>query len=93
MTNSSLHHVLNAVVGPLVTADRGELFALVTEPTALHLHLRGRFSGCPGNTLVIRKVIEPLVRAAVPGVRLTVTAGDLIPDGAERWTAPDSDPA
>lgn len=91
MPNSSLRQVLDAVIGPLITADSGELFALITEPAGLHLHLRGRFSGCPGNTLVIRRVIEPVVRAAVPNVHLTVTAGDLIPDNVTPWTTPDPD--
>ena len=91
MSASSLHRILDTVLGPILTADRGEVFLMVTEPSNLHLHLRGRYSGCPGNTLVIRRVIEPILRATAPDARLTVTTGDLIPEGAEPWAAPNAD--
>ncbi len=49
--------------------------------------MAGRFSGCPGNTLTRRRVLEPLLAAAAPGANLTLTTGALIPKGAKRVVA------
>jgi hypothetical protein len=49
------------------------------------LHLRGRFSGCPGNTLAIRRILEPAILAAAPDCAVSVSSGELIPDGAVPW--------
>ena len=72
------------IVAPLVRADGGDLYLVSADERTLTLHLSGRFSGCPGNTLARRRVIEPLLAARFPGLELEVTSGPLVPPGAER---------
>jgi Fe-S cluster biogenesis protein NfuA len=72
------------IVAPLVRADGGDVYLVNAGEQRLSLHLSGRFSGCPGNTLLRRRVIEPLLVARFPGLELEMTSGPLIPPGAER---------
>jgi len=76
--------VVREVLAPLVQADGGELYLVSVEDSGVSLHLAGRFSGCPGNTLARRRVLEPLIASAAPGAHLTFTTGPLIPKGAQR---------
>jgi len=75
--------VVREVLAPLVRADGGELYLVSVDDSGVSLHLAGRFSGCPGNTLARRRVLEPLIASAVPGAYLTMTTGVLVPSGAE----------
>ena len=77
---STLHDVL----APLVEADGGELYLVDLGKRELRLHLAGRFAGCPGNALVERRVIEPLIRSVHRELAVKVTSGSLIPSGAQR---------
>src|SRR5690606_24006634 len=77
-----LFAVLDTIIDPLVRADGGELFVADVSPQRVVLHLRGRFSGCPGNTLAIRTVIEPALTAVAPQCAVLVSAGELVPPGA-----------
>jgi Fe-S cluster biogenesis protein NfuA len=77
-----LMQVVREVLGPLVRADGGELYVVAVEPNHISLHLAGRYAGCPGTPLVVRGVIEPAVRAVAPIVRLDVSSGIKIPEGA-----------
>lgn len=70
------------VLAPLVRADGGELHIVAVEPEMLTLHLSGTCSGCPGVTLTTRGVLEPAVHALAPNVKVVVTSGVNIPDGA-----------
>ena len=79
--------VVREVLAPLVQADGGELYLVSVDDSGVSLHLAGRFSGCPGNTLARRRVLEPLIAAAAPGAYLTVTTGPLLPKGAQRVMA------
>jgi Fe-S cluster biogenesis protein NfuA len=79
-----LKGALAAVVAPLIEADGGELFLVPARGRLVHLHLRGRFSGCPGNPLVAEHVLRPVVEAADPAAKIQVTSGALLPEGAER---------
>ncbi|MEN9579799.1 MAG: NifU protein [Pseudomonadota bacterium] len=79
---TSVEQVLEAVLEPLVRQDGGELFVVQHDDLVLALHLRGKFSGCPGNTLAIRRVIEPAIRAVAPRLRVIVSAGELLPGSA-----------
>ena len=72
------------IVAPLVRADGGDIYLVNAGERSLTLHLSGRFSGCPGNTLARRRVIEPLLTARFPGLELEVTSRPLVPPGAER---------
>ena len=79
-----IERVVREVLAPLIRADGGELFVVRVAEDAVVLHLGGRFSGCPGNTLAKRRVIEPAILAIAPRAQVTVTAGALVPKGAER---------
>jgi Fe-S cluster biogenesis protein NfuA len=68
-----------------VEADDGELYVSQLSEHEVRLHLRGRFSGCPGNALAIQQVIEPALRSVAPGVQVMVSSGELLPEGAVRW--------
>jgi Fe-S cluster biogenesis protein NfuA len=74
--------VIRRILAPLVAADGGELYIVQAAEGEVALHLGGRFSGCPGNTLVTRRFIEPLIQSVAPRARVTVTSGHLIPEGA-----------
>jgi Fe-S cluster biogenesis protein NfuA len=76
--------VVKEVLAPLVQADGGELYLVSVDDAGVSLHLGGRFSGCPGNTLARRRVLEPLIASAAPGAFLTLTTGPLVPKGAQR---------
>ncbi len=84
--------VLRTVVAPLVEADEGELYLLEATSMQVRLHLRGKFSGCPGNNLVAEEVILPVLRREAPDVRLDVSSGPLLPQGAERVSPRSSSP-
>lgn len=71
-------------LAPAIRADGGELYVVRVEDGAITLHLGGRYAGCPGNTLVRRRVIEPLLRALWPDAEIVVTSGVLVPAAAER---------
>ena len=79
--------VVREVLAPLVQADGGELYLVSVDDSAVSLHLAGRFSGCPGNTLARRRVLEPIIASAVPGAYVTMTPGPLVPKGAQRVVA------
>lgn len=76
--------VVREVLAPLVRADGGDLYLVSVEDTGVSLHVTGRFSGCPGNTLARRRVFEPPLAAVAPGITVTLTSGPLIPTGAAR---------
>jgi len=71
------------VVAPLVRADGGEVHVVSVDDGGVTLHLSGRYSGCPGNTLARRRVIEPLIAGVAPGAIVTISSGPLIPAGAD----------
>jgi len=75
--------VVREVVAPLVRADGGKVYLVRADAKEVRLHLAGRFSGCPGNTLATRRIIEPAIQAVAPEVRVTITSGALIPADAE----------
>jgi Fe-S cluster biogenesis protein NfuA len=75
--------VIRDVIAPLIKADGGQLYLIPPGQQSIGLHLAGRYSGCPGNTLARRRVIEPALRAVAPSLEITITSGALIPPGAE----------
>lgn len=82
MDAGKIESLIEDTLAPLVVADGGQLYWVALSRGVLHLHLTGRFSGCPGNTLVERRVFEPLLRAAEPDLKLKLTAGASLPEGA-----------
>jgi len=87
VAQDDLKSALSGVIAPLVEADGGELFLVPARGRVIHLHLRGRFSGCPGNPLVGEHVLRPVVEAADPAAKVQVTSGPILPEGAERIVA------
>ena len=75
--------VLREVIVPLIQADGGEVYLVAASENSVSLHLGGRFSGCPGNTLAKRRVIEPAINAIAPGAQVTLTSGAIVPPGAQ----------
>lgn len=82
--DEDLKRALERVIAPLIEADEGELYWIPASGNTVRLHLRGRFSGCPGHALVTEHILRPAILASVPGSQIVVTAGALLPDGAER---------
>lgn len=76
--------VVSDVLAPLVRADGGEIWLVQADDRSVSLHLGGRFSGCPGNTLAKRHVIEPAILSVAPDAKVVVTSGALVPPGAQR---------
>ena len=79
---ATVEEVLTGLIEPLVRQDGGELFLVCHTDSLLSLHLRGKFSGCPGNTLAVRRVIEPALHAVAPDLEITVSSGELVPEDA-----------
>lgn len=84
MTEDRLKSALSRVLAPLVEADAGELYLVSDEENLVKIHLGGRFAGCPGNELVRREVLQPLIRAMRPQAELEVSSGAILPKGADR---------
>jgi Fe-S cluster biogenesis protein NfuA len=74
--------VCSEILAPLIRQDGGELYLVAVEQDRLSLHLAGRCSGCPGTTFTCVSIIEPAVHAVAPSIRITITSGFRIPEGA-----------
>jgi Fe-S cluster biogenesis protein NfuA len=79
-----LLRVVRDLIAPLIRADGGEIYIVRADDQSIAIHLSGRYAGCPGNTLARRRVIEPVVRAALPGTEVVITSGVLVPESAQR---------
>jgi len=82
MPREKLLKVCTDIIAPLVHADGGELFIVAIEEASISLHLAGKCAGCPGATLTTACIIEPAIHAVAPLVRVVVTAGFQVPEGA-----------
>lgn len=83
-SSNALENVLTTVAVPLITADEATLYVVSSSPTRVHLHLGGRYAGCPGNTFVEKSLLRPLVLEVYPNALVVVTSGAPIPAGAQR---------
>ena len=70
-----IERICSEIIGPLVSADGGELKLVRWEGDELHIHLSGACAGCPGVSFTGERVILPALRAAAPKVRVVVTTG------------------
>lgn len=75
------------VLAPIVKTDGGELYLVRFDGDDVHIHLAGACAGCPGASLTGDKVILPALRTAAPKVRVILTTGVRIPQGAEKLSA------
>jgi Fe-S cluster biogenesis protein NfuA len=76
--------ICREILSPLVKSDGGEMFLLRFEGDDVHIHLSGACAGCPGAALTGDRVILPALRTAMPKVRVVISTGIRIPDGAEK---------
>ncbi|MDX2055868.1 MAG: NifU family protein [Polyangiaceae bacterium] len=76
--------LLETVLAPLLAADGGELYLVSASESLVSLHLGGRYSGCPGNNLVRRRILEPAIATVAPGARVDVSSGAIVPPGARK---------
>ena len=76
--------ICRETLAPLVRTDGGEMYLVRFDGDDLHIHLSGTCAGCPGSSLTGDKVILPALRTAAPKLRIIVTTGVRIPEGAQR---------
>jgi Fe-S cluster biogenesis protein NfuA len=76
--------VCREILAPLIRTDGGEMYLVRFDGDDLYVHLSGTCAGCPGASLTGDKVILPALRNAVPKIRVVVTTGIRVPDGAEK---------
>ena len=86
-TREEMTRVLREVLVPLLEADGAVAYLVDASDAGIRIHLAGRYAGCPGNTLAVRRFVEPALMAVAPTARIVVTSGAIIPDGAERLSA------
>ena len=77
-----LERIVREVLSPLVEADSGKLYIVRVLDEEVAIHLTGRFSGCAGNELVTERILQPALDSVAPGVRIAISTGPLVPDGA-----------
>lgn len=82
--NDEILTVIREVLAPLVRADGGQLYLIEATSKRVMLHLSGKFAGCPGNDAVARKVLRPALAAISPDIKVEVSWGRLLPEGAQR---------
>ncbi len=75
--------ICREILAPLVKTDGGRMYLVALHGDDVHIHLSGACAGCPGATMTGEKVILPVLRTAAPKVRVIITTGVKIPDGAE----------
>jgi Fe-S cluster biogenesis protein NfuA len=80
----SITRICREILAPLVRTDGGELHLVRFDGDDVHIHLSGTCAGCPGSSITGDKVILPALRAASPKVRIVLTTGVKIPEGAQR---------
>lgn len=81
---TEIERICAEVLSPLVEGDGGELWLVSVSATAIHLHLSGMCSGCPGATLTHDHFVVPAFRVFAPTTPVRTTTGALIPGGARR---------
>jgi Fe-S cluster biogenesis protein NfuA len=75
--------ICREILAPLVKTDGGEMYLVRIDGDDVHIHLTGACAGCPGASLTGDKVLLPALQAATPKLRIVVTTGTRVPDGAE----------
>lgn len=76
--------ICRGILAPIVRTDGGEMYLVRFDGDDLHIHLAGTCAGCPGAAITSDKMLLPVLRTAAPKVRIVVTTGIRIPDGAEK---------
>lgn len=76
--------ICREILAPLVRADGGEMYLVKIAGDDVHIHLAGTCAGCPGASLTRDRILAPILTAAVPKVRVVLTTGWRVPEGAEK---------
>jgi Fe-S cluster biogenesis protein NfuA len=76
--------VCREILAPIVKIDGGEMYLVRFDGDDVHIHLAGTCAGCPGSSITGDKVILPALRTAAPKVRVVMTTGVRIPEGAQK---------
>ncbi len=79
--------ICREILAPLVKNDGGEMYLVKVDGDDVHIHLAGACAGCPGASITGDKVILPALRTAAAKVRVFVTTGVRVPEGAEKLDA------
>ena len=82
--DDALRRMFEEVLAPLIEADGGELYLVAIGKKEVRLHLGGSWSGSPACATTTRRIVEPAVHAVSPKLKVLVTNGFKIPEGAER---------
>jgi Fe-S cluster biogenesis protein NfuA len=82
-TRKQILELCRDVISPLLAADGGVLYIVSIDNEAVAMHLGGKCAGCPGAPTTTRLIIEPAVRSLGPTIKVTVTAGNRVPEGAK----------
>ncbi|MEO7092176.1 MAG: hypothetical protein ABI175_02920, partial [Polyangiales bacterium] len=80
---------LREVIAPLIEADSGVLH-VVAKPQGIRLHLAGACGGCAGVKTCTSDVFDPALRAAGVKGDIEISAGWIVPEGAERIAGPEA---
>lgn len=76
--------ICREILAPLVKNDGGQMYLVKVDGEDVHIHLAGSCAGCPGASMTGDKVILPALRTAAPKVRVFLTTGVKVPEGAEK---------
>jgi Fe-S cluster biogenesis protein NfuA len=79
-----IERICREILAPIVQTDGGEFYLVRYDGEDVHIHLSGACAGCPGASITGDKVILPALRTALPKVRVVLTTGVRVPDGATR---------
>jgi Fe-S cluster biogenesis protein NfuA len=80
----SITRICREILAPLVKTDGGEFYLVRFDGDDVHIHLGGACAGCPGSSITNDKIILPALRAASPKLRVVLTTGVKVPEGAQR---------
>jgi Fe-S cluster biogenesis protein NfuA len=79
-----IERICRDMLAPLIKVDGGEMYLVRVDGDDVYIHLAGACAGCPGAAITHDKVLEPALRAAAPKVRVVLTTGIHVPDGAQK---------
>jgi Fe-S cluster biogenesis protein NfuA len=79
-----LTKVCREILAPIVKTDGGEMYLVRFDGDDVYIHLAGTCAGCPGSSITGEKVLLPALRTAAPKVRVIVTTGIRVPEGAQK---------
>ena len=68
----------------LIKSDAGEMYLVRWDGDDVHVHLAGACAGCPGASMTSDNIILPAIRTLAPKVRVVLTTGFRVPDGAKK---------